>query len=106
MWLSSTGSPMCSNQGISPSETKALATVWLCGPYSSFTSRKRRDNKPIQDVGIEVTIDDAKAYAKPTTVTVVYKLHQDWELAEAVCTNERDVTNEKGEATIKAENTK
>ena len=52
----------------------------------------------------EVTIDDAKAYTKAATVTVIYKLHPDWELAEAVCSNERNVLNDKGEATIKADN--
>jgi Raf kinase inhibitor-like YbhB/YbcL family protein len=53
----------------------------------------------------EVTIDDAKAYTKPATVTVNYKLHSDWEVGEAVCTNERNVLNDKGESTIKADNT-
>jgi Raf kinase inhibitor-like YbhB/YbcL family protein len=49
----------------------------------------------------QVTIDDAKAYTKPVTTTVTYKLKDGWELAEAVCTNERDVLNDKGEATVK-----
>jgi hypothetical protein len=48
-----------------------------------------------------LTIDDAKAYAKPIVTTVHYKLHQDWELAEAMCTNERNVLNDKGEPTVK-----
>jgi Raf kinase inhibitor-like YbhB/YbcL family protein len=51
----------------------------------------------------QVTIDDAKAYARPATVTVTYKLQPGWELAEAVCTNERNVLNDKGESTIKAD---
>ena len=53
----------------------------------------------------EVTIDDAKAYTKPATITVTYKRHDDWEVGEAVCTNERNVLNDKGESTIKTENT-
>ncbi len=50
----------------------------------------------------QVTIEDSKAYAKPITATVTYKLKPDWELAEAICTNERDVLNDKGEPTVKA----
>ena len=53
----------------------------------------------------QVTIDDAKAYKSPVTTTVTYKLKPDWELAEAVCTNERDVLNEAGEPTVKATET-
>jgi Raf kinase inhibitor-like YbhB/YbcL family protein len=51
----------------------------------------------------QVTIDDAKAYAKPATVTVTYKFHPEMELGEAVCTNERNVLNDKGEATIRTD---
>jgi phosphatidylethanolamine-binding protein (PEBP) family uncharacterized protein len=51
----------------------------------------------------QVTIDDAKAYTKPATVTVTYKFHPEMELGEAVCTNERNVLNDKGEATIKTD---
>ncbi len=51
----------------------------------------------------QVTIDDAKAYTRPATVSVTYKLHPEIELGEAVCTNERNVLNDKGEATIKAD---
>ncbi len=54
----------------------------------------------------EVTIDDSKAYEKPMTTTVTYQLKPDWELAEAVCTNERNVLNDKGEPTVKAVETK
>ncbi len=51
----------------------------------------------------EVTLDDPKAYAKPVTATVTYTLQPpDWELAEAICTNERNVLNDKGQATIKS----
>jgi Raf kinase inhibitor-like YbhB/YbcL family protein len=49
----------------------------------------------------QVTIEDPKAYAKPIVTTVTYKLHPDWELSEAMCTNERNVLNDKGEATVK-----
>jgi Raf kinase inhibitor-like YbhB/YbcL family protein len=48
----------------------------------------------------EVTIDDAKAYIKPISDTVTYVLKPDWELSEAICTNDRDVVNAKGEATV------
>jgi hypothetical protein len=48
-----------------------------------------------------VTIDDSKAFAKPFNAVVTYKLHPDWELAEAICTNERNVVNDKGEPTVK-----
>jgi len=51
----------------------------------------------------QVTIDDAKAYTKPATVTVTYKFHPEMELGEAVCTNERNVVNDKGESTIKTD---
>ncbi len=72
-------------------------------PHSDALHVVQRIERPTYDtLRDEVTIDDSKAYTKPLTATVTYALKPDWELAEAVCTNERNVLNDKGEPTIKA----
>jgi hypothetical protein len=70
-------------------------------PHSDALHVVQRLKRPTYDtIENEVTIDDAKAYTKPATVTVTYRMQPGWELQEAVCTNERNVLNDKGQSTI------
>jgi hypothetical protein len=48
---------------------------------------RRRD---FGHLDIQFTIDDAKAYAKPWTVTIAFELLPDTELIEHICDNEKD----------------
>ena len=51
---------------------------------------ERYHRKDFGHMSYEVTIDDAKAYSKPWTVTEEVRLLPDTELLEAVCENNLD----------------
>jgi hypothetical protein len=72
-------------------------------PYSDQLHVVQRFERVAADtLRNQLTIEDPKAFTKPYTVTVNYKLHPDWELTEAICTNERNVFDDKGQPTVKA----
>jgi hypothetical protein len=55
------------------------------------TERFRR--KDFGHMDLQITIDDAKMYTKPWTVSVPYNLLPDTELIEYVCENEKDLAH-------------
>jgi hypothetical protein len=68
--------------------------TWLDDPGHPHTDAlhvserfRRRDFGHLE---IEITIDDAKAYTKPWTVTARFDLLPDTELIENICENEKD----------------
>lgn len=49
----------------------------------------------------DITLEDPEAWTGPITVKVVFKLHKDWELQEAICDNERDMVDASGNPFVK-----
>lgn len=68
---------------------------WLDDPGHPHTDAlhviERFRRKDFGHMDIEVTIDDAKAYTRPWTVTEAFDLLADTELLENICENEKDV---------------
>jgi hypothetical protein len=75
--------------------------TWLDDPGHPHTDAmhvierfRRRDFGHLE---IDITIDDAKAYTKPWTVTARFDLLPDTELIENICENEKDVQHMVGQ---------
>ncbi len=51
---------------------------------------ERFQRRDFGHMDIQITIDDPKAYAKPFTVTVAFRLQSDTEFIEDICENEKD----------------
>jgi hypothetical protein len=70
-----------------------------------MTERYRRPD--FGHLGVQITLDDPKAYAKPWTVALTLDLKTDTELLEYVCDNEKDrahiPSNEKGTVNLPVE---
>ena len=55
-------------------------------PHSDALHIVERIRRPDHDtLAVEYTIDDPKAYTKPWTAQVIFKLHPDWQIQEYVC---------------------
>jgi hypothetical protein len=56
-----------------------------------LTERMRRVDK--DDLEIQITIDDPKAYTKPWTVKLMFDEHPDWTIQESVCADFESFTD-------------
>jgi hypothetical protein len=68
--------------------------IWLDGAGHPLTESARvteRFRRPTYGrLEIEITVDDAKAYAAPWTVTLAHDIALDTDLLEYFCENEKD----------------
>jgi len=60
-------------------------------PHSdAYHAIERFHRRDFGHLDLEITIDDAKAYTRPWSVTIHFEFFPDMELMESVCENERD----------------